>query len=189
MDLPPWFKTVISPAIASTLFQFMRIPITMHEKVGMRMVGNFNLANATASAATGISVLVAISQLKDIGKEKPSYDLETEEGQLRLTKMIIEYTPALGASSLVQMNGDVIGRMLSAMQGKDYEGRQSDELNTGVTFERLAKAHESLWDVVDGKANGRDVSELARIATTNFFPLNWLNNMIHDEIKDTEFQQ
>jgi hypothetical protein len=186
LDLPEWSKSMFSPAIAKAIFQFMRFPIVAHTKIGVKMANNPTMVGIASSAAVGIGLLSLISQAKDVGKEKPRFDLSTEDGKANFAKMVIEYTPALGSTALLQMQFDAIGRITASAQDKEYRDNQ-EGIGAGVTVQRLNKLSDSMRNVFDGTANGRDVSEMARWTSTNFYLTSPFVNMMHDNLKEMEF--
>lgn len=186
MDVPEWMKSMFSPAVAQTVFQFLRFPILAHNRIGRKMYHNFSIIGATSAAVVGIGILSLVSQAKDIGKEKKRYDLDTEEGQSNFAKMVIEYTPALGAMSLVQMQYDVIGRMIASARDQEYSDRGHEEIAKGMTIDRLDKLYATTRNVIEGNATGRDASELLRWTSTNLFYINPFTNMMHDWVKEND---
>lgn len=77
-SLPMWMSDPNSP-IARIMFQFMRFPISAYEQLSLRGMTEFDMKQ-TIGIGANIGLFTLLAQLKDIGSDRPRYDLNTDEG-------------------------------------------------------------------------------------------------------------
>ena len=184
LDAPEFLTRVLgSHALAKALFQFMRFPAIAYNKLGRKMLHNFDAIDGMVATATGAAVLGLTTQMKDIGKEKPRYDLDTKEGQINSIKYIIERMPHLAFVGLVQSQADIIGRVASQAADEEYRG-YGGGIEMGVTIGRLNDVSEAMGRFMNGDVSSRDIRTLKSFASTNLFWLQPLNNIVDDQIKE-----
>lgn len=184
LDSPEFLVEIFgSHALAQAMFQFMRFPVIAYNKLGRKMYHNFDAGDAIASAATSAVILGLITQAKDIGKAEPRYDLDTEEGQANTAVFVLERMPMLASLGLVQTQVDLLGRIMAAGRGEEYDSYRAGT-NLGITWSRLQGLQQTGQRILDGTANERDVLEFKSFMSTNLYWLQPLNNIANDAIMD-----
>lgn len=184
LDAPAMLTTVMgSHAVANALFQFLRFPAIAYNKLGRKMMYNFDAIDATTATATSAAILTLTAQLKDIGREDGRFDLDKEDGQIETAKFVIERMPHFAMLGITQNYVDVLGRALHGAAGSDYKKYNSD-VNLGITLDRINDIAGAGGRMLDGgDMNSKDLMTLKSFMSTNMFWLQPFNNMVNDEIK------
>jgi len=184
LDAPEFLTQIFgSHAVAKALFQFMRFPSIAYNKLGRKMYHNFDAQDAAVATATGAMILGTITQMKDIGREEPRYDLSTKKGQMNSIGYIIERMPHLAFAGLVQSQVDIIGRLTAKGFNEEYKSYPSGA-NLGVTWDRLNDLQRTGQRIIDGSANEKDIMTFKSFLSTNLFWLQPINNIANDAIKN-----
>lgn len=118
-NLPMW---ITKDSEASQLVtQFLHYPIAMYEKLALQGWSEKNI-NTLVAMTTSFGLAMAVSQIRDIGKEEPRYDLSTDEGMAKalaysisnnymtgLPYLILDKTATSMNHSLTSVGGDALG--------------------------------------------------------------------------------
>jgi hypothetical protein len=186
IDSPKFLTEILgSKSLAKALFQFMRFPTVAYNKLGIKMKENWDTADAAVATIVAASILTLTNQAKDIGKDKPRYDLSTKEGIKNNTIAVVERLPHMSVVAMPQSYVDILGRLGSAAIGEDYKGRPS--VNTGITMDRISDVATTGGNLLSFKPKTSDILTAASFTPFgNLFYLQAFNNMARDEIKDTK---
>ena len=184
LDAPEFLTEIFgSHALAKALFQFMRFPTIAYNKVGRKMYHNFDSVDAIVSTATASMILGLITQMKDVGRAEPRYDLSTNKGQVNSASFILERMPSLAFVGLVQTQVDVLGRILAKGFDEEYKSHESGA-NMGITWDRIGDLSRTGQRILDGTASRHDIIVFKSFLSTNLAWLQPINNMVNDEILD-----
>jgi len=142
-NIPVWMSDPNSP-LAKLTMQFTRYPMAAHEKLAMRGLDEANI-NQVISIATSSALFVAISQIKDLGRDKPLFDLDTEEGRKRAYLYAVSQTYMFGSSMLA------IEKLASAAGYSITGDRAPGMLNVigGASGSMLQGAQTTVHSVID----------------------------------------
>jgi hypothetical protein len=97
INLPIWMSDPNS-VISRVMMQFTRYPMSAHTMLTMKGIDEIS-AKQIISVGLNISVLAAIAQIKDLAREKPLFDTNTDEGKKNLYTYMVTNTYITGALS------------------------------------------------------------------------------------------
>jgi hypothetical protein len=97
-NLPVWMSDPNSP-LARITMQFTRYPMAAHEKLAMKGLDEASI-NQVIAIATSSALFAMVAQVKDLGRDKAYYDLDTEEGRKHTMMYSFSQNYMFGGASL-----------------------------------------------------------------------------------------
>jgi len=186
LEIPSFLVDIIgSHALSKTLFLFMKYPVLAYNKMSRKMIHNFDAIDAAAATATSAFILGTVTQIQDIGKEKPRYDLNTKQGQLNFTMRIIDMMPHTAGLSLANQYTGILEHAYNLTTDEPMKTHRYNPLTPfGISAQVANRTVKSVRNAMSGKANTNDILFAKSLAMPNMLWIQPFNNMANDYLRD-----
>ena len=177
INLPIWMSDPNS-VLARVTMQFTRYPLSAYTQLTMKGIDEVS-AKQILSIATNMSILAGVAQIKDLTREKPLYDTNTEEGKKNLYIYVLSNINVTGA--LVPIMEKILN--LAGFSTGQYTPSVSSVIfgPTGAAGQGLQTTFKSL--ITGDPKIARSINPVEHAWMAGLF-MEFLNKTLGDDIQD-----